>query len=293
MREDSKKSASEWLTLVGSAVRWLSLLAGGVALLLYTTEIKHFPEGVQLGEGLAFYFVSIGLVLAFIAYWIAVTALGGLLLRWPAEVFNLQRLRAKQRGGPWANLRTDFSVLWSFPMWMAGVLGGGFFIALLALKRPDQIWYYAAVVFIQGFILSIWLLARRRMSALTLDSIAGPQADGEQRRQLRIVNIAFIVMLTSCPALVGLSPTLLVDAAFRMAQLRKDQAEVHAKQPWAQRLADAGLKGHPSFLGPDHLRFDNVKVLLRSVGTKIVVELPQPDGGTRSVAMPSEAFHIE
>jgi hypothetical protein len=237
--------------------------------------------------------VGIALVLAFIAYWIAVTALGGLILRWPAEVFNFERLRAKQRGGAWANLRTDFSVLWSFPMWMAGALGGVLFLVLLALKRPDQIWYYAGVVLIQGFILALWLVARRRLSALALSSIAGPQADGEQRRQLRVVNIAFIGMLISCPALVGLSPTLLVDAAFRMAQLRKDKAEVHAKQPWAQRLADAGLKGQPSFLGPDHLRFDDVKVLLRSVGSKIVLELPLPGGGAKPVAMPAEAFHIE
>jgi hypothetical protein len=54
MRKDGEQSARESLTLLSGAIRWLSLLAGGVALLLYTAEIKHFPEGIQLGDAWRF-----------------------------------------------------------------------------------------------------------------------------------------------------------------------------------------------------------------------------------------------
>lgn len=112
-------------------------------------------------------------------------------------------------------------------------------------------------------------------------------------KDLRGAVAAFSVVLFVFPLFVGLRPGIFTEAAFRMAQLRKDDAEVHMKKPWSERLVLSGLKPETSFLGSDHQRFDHVTVLLRSIGTKVVLELQAGAGKMKSVAFPADAVHVE
>lgn len=84
----------------------------------------------------------------------------------------------------------------------------------------------------------------------------------------------------------------LVNAAFRLAQLRKDSATIHVKAPWSARVAQSNLPKSQSFLGGDYVEFKKVKVLLRSVGQKVVIELPNASGITR-LSIPTDAIYVE
>lgn len=83
-----------------------------------------------------------------------------------------------------------------------------------------------------------------------------------------------------------------MDAAFRLAQLRKDNATIHVKVPWAARVGKSTLPQSQSFLGGDYVEFKKVNVLLRSVGQKVVIELPNAAGKTR-LSIPADAIYVE
>lgn len=77
-----------------------------------------------------------------------------------------------------------------------------------------------------------------------------------------------------------------------MAQLRKDNATVHMKSPWSDRVAMSKLVHEKSFLGADYVQFRGVNVLLRSVGDKVVIELPT-DKATTKLSIPSDSIFVE
>lgn len=72
--------------LASSVIKWGSLLIGGVCLLATSAAIGQFPQDINVGEGVALYFLSAGFVLAYAFYWLAVTSIGLCLLRWPMEL---------------------------------------------------------------------------------------------------------------------------------------------------------------------------------------------------------------
>lgn len=48
---------NEFAGLIGTFTKYGTLLVGGLCLLMYSNEIGQFPEGMGIGEGLAFYLV--------------------------------------------------------------------------------------------------------------------------------------------------------------------------------------------------------------------------------------------
>lgn len=98
--------------------------------------------------------------------------------------------------------------------------------------------------------------------------------------------------LAIAPFFLAQNRTFLVDGAFRVAQLRKDNATVHVKSPWSDRVAMSRLVHDKSFLGAEYVQFKGVNVLLRSVGAKVVIELPT-DKATTKLSIPSEAIFVE
>jgi hypothetical protein len=95
------------------------------------------------------------------------------------------------------------------------------------------------------------------------------------------------------PMLIGRNQGNFVDAAFRVAQLRKDHATVHVAVPWDKPLADAGLHAAASFLGSTYVRFDDVTVRLRSMGSRVVIELPTARGEHRYIRIPRASIEVE
>jgi hypothetical protein len=113
-------------------------------------------------------------------------------------------------------------------------------------------------------------------------------------RDVRLAQQMLIAMIVVLPLFVGLPASKLVDLAFTSAQLRKEQATIHVKTPWDSRISQSTLRAESSFLGSDYKKFDGVRVLLRSVGNKVIIELPQ-DAGKPSVKLPipTDSVYVE
>ncbi|MYN04248.1 hypothetical protein GTP41_19330 [Pseudoduganella sp. DS3] len=284
--------------LIGLYAKWGTLAVGGLCLLIYSNEIDQFPEGINLGEGLAFYLVSAGFLIAYTVFAIAVTAMGSVLMALPTNIFERSRHNRSvtSRAHIESQLKPDYSPMWSGPVLGIGCLGLIIWV-LYSLKNPFNGITFAPVPLMQGLLIALLLGVQQRLAVLDVNLVLGGSNAEEidrKRANNRFAQKCFFIGLVVCPMLLAPNRTFLVDAGFRIAQLRKDNATIHVKKPWADRVANSTLKQRSSFLGNDYVEFDHVDVLLRSVGTKVVISLPQAsDKPVTRLSIPSEAIVVE
>lgn len=284
--------------LVAVYAKWGSILVGGFCLLLYSHEIGQFPEGLNLGEGLAFYLVCAGFWVAYTLYAAVTTAMGSLLMAGPALLHQkfINRRSRSRVAQPDMHLVTDYSMMWDTPVIGLGLLGFVIWLVYVSRHPVDGILFLAQPL-LQGFLVGLWLTTRRRLHLLRTGLVFQDESNEQiarKRSSNEFIQKGLLIAIAVSPLLLAADRTFLVDAAFRTAQLRKDSATIHVKQPWAARVKASTLTPTKSFLGDNYVEFDKVKVLLRSVGSKVVIELPQStDKTTTRLSIPSEAIYIE
>lgn len=289
----------ELADLIGSYTKWGTILVGGFCLVFYSNEIGQFPEGLNLGEGLAFYLVCAGFMLTYAVYFLSVTAMGSLLMAWPAR--KMQRfhgIRRQKRGRtkPDLKLLTDFSPMHDLSIAPLGFLGL-LLTALYAFHDLEGAAFVLTLSICQGIFVALWLVAKRRQSdfeaSLLVDERNTHSID-TSKSDAKKMQIFFMVALLVFPLWLGPNRVDIVNMAFKVAQLRKENATIQVKKPWATRIKDSTLTSAPSFLGDDYMEFRGVKVLLRSVGQKVVIELPQSSNKPLvKLSIPSDSIFVE
>lgn len=290
------KEVAEFVSI---AFKWAMLLPGGICLLIYSMYLGHFPEGIELGEGLAFYLLCAAFWLVYVLY-AAVAATMGAVAMAPIAILgqHFQRKRAPKdrRSGQHSSPQVDYKAMYDSALWVPATLG---YVVLLAYATHD--WQNALQFFgmalLQGLVLALLIQVRTRIRSRSSGLLLTQQTDEEQRNsmsQLRSVRAALILVLFVVPLMFGPNKVSLVNAAFQAAQLRKENATIHVKKPWSERVARSQLKTAKSFLGDEYVEFRQVNVLLRSVGTVVILELPAV-GSTQPVKLPvpAEAVYVE
>lgn len=290
---------NEFAGLIGTFTKYGTLLVGGLCLLMYSNEIGQFPEGMGIGEGLAFYLVCAGFLIAYSLYTGICTATGCFLLAWPARALHRILVRrealSRKRVGQML-LHTDFSAMWELPvvaLGIVGLIGHGIFIYYSS--QPVQAALFFTVPLAQGAGIVFLLVVTRRKQHLESGVLLPEYSDRSimtKRRDTVTARRVFFVWLVVAPLILAPEKLFLVDAAFKLAQLRKDGATVHVKAPWSVRVAQSALPKAQSFLGTDYVEFKKVNVLLRSVGQKVVIELPNASGVSR-LSIPSDSIYVE
>lgn len=297
--ENSRLSGlKEIADLVAAYAKWGSIFVGGFCLLLYSYEIGQFPEGLNLGEGLAFYLVCAGFLVIYTLYAAVITAMGSLLMAWPALLHQrfLRRrsdLCSIKREKP---MSTDYSLMWDAPAIGLGLVG--FVIWLFYVHRhPVDGAIFLMLPLLQGFLVALLLTTRRRLRLLRAGFVFQGESEemvDNKKSNIDLMRKGLLMTIVISPLLLTPDRTFLVDSAFRAAQLRKESATIHVKKPWSVRVQASTLASAKSFLGDEYVTFEKVKVLLRSVGSKVVIELPQSDEKPASkLSIPSEAIYVE
>lgn len=278
--------------LVSSILRWGSLLVGGTCLLVTSAAIGQFPEGITAGESVAFCFLAVGFVFAYAFYWLAVTSIGLCVLRWPMELLRLLHHRIPVHAP--AYLPTSYKEMWAFPIWLTALLSAAVSLSLFRLELTSAL-AQGSIVVLQGFLGGLLLLIRRKLrfesSGLTMAE--APARNSDANADLRRATYVLFAFWLLGPMLIGQKQGSFVDAAYRLAQLRKDHVTVHVAAPWNEPLARAGLHPHTSFLGSSYVRFDDITVRMMSMGSRVVIELPAAQGERRYVRIPRASVEVE
>jgi hypothetical protein len=281
--------------LITAIIRWAALAIGGICLLIVCTSAGLFPEDMTVGEGVALYFISVGFVLVYAVYWLGVTSVGLLLLRWPMELLTRfdKKVPSHAAGYTFASLNT----MWSLPVWIVAGPAVLFVISSSIAWDPSAGVLYVSIIALQGFLGGLLLVMHRRLqldaSGLRLPDRGLADKHPQNMSSLRQVMYFFLGTWILAPMVLGLNHDTLANAAFRLAQLRKDHATVHVAAPWSQRLKDRGLTPQASFLGTEHARFEDVTVRMRSIGARVVLELPSKQGKAGLISIPRQFVEIE
>jgi hypothetical protein len=290
--------ASKLGEVISSWVKRGTLVIGALCLIIYANELKHFPEGMQLGEGLAFYLVCVGFTLIYAFYVLISTAIGSVIVYFSITAWqNFSRWhRAKNSIRNDAPLTTNFRPMRDPALLTVAGLAAvplGFY----AYHRTDDAIAYFLTLIALGSVIAIYLSIKRRADHLDVGLFIEHQqeklAAKKQADAKRALNtlVGFMLFI---PFVVGPHKQLLVDSAFTVAQLRKENAVIHVKSPWAERVSSSALKGSKSFLGSEYVEFKGVNVLLRSIGTKVIIELPQPGKlPAANLPIPQDSIYVE
>ena len=279
-------------TLVTALVAGGAIATGSLCLLYECAVTGSYPEDLTLGQGMAFTFLFIGLTFVCAAYWAGVTSVGFVLMRWPMEALKFFRDKAPPHAV--AYVPADLRVMWSFPIWVVAA------IAIIASTTFEwdspRLVIYGCIVVTQGFIGGLLLMIQRRRQFddagihLSQREAKHPEHDSQRLRKATYAIFAFWVV---APFVFGQNQSGFVRAAFKVAQVRKDHAVVHLAKPWDSRLSGAELTRGESYLGPDYVRFDDVTVRMRGLGSRVVLEVPSAKAEPRFVSVPKQLLEIE
>lgn len=265
----------QWAELIALIVRWGAIVVGGMSLLLYAGEMGHFPSGIGLGEGLAFYLICTAFFLLYFLYWTAVTAIGAVLMRAPFEWLlwlDRKRGKANQKHRTFPH-SVPLARMTSWEVVATALIGFGFLVKLCIDGEPR--WYWVLLIaFVQGLAIGLWLIIQRQHEFSQVSLGATVADEPKRRRQRSFVLRASAVFILGVPFLLMPDRRGFVDTTFGWAQLRKENAVVHVKAPWTGLLDTSYVPGQKSFRGPDYKCYHGVTVLLRSLGDSVVIAVP-------------------
>lgn len=185
--------------------------------------------------------------------------------------------------------------MWGAEIWGCALLGIAF-ISFLVIQGAT-LWLQVELALMEGALLGMLVVSRRRRRFL--DSNLAPlepvnDNNHDRKQQHAIIQRVLLCMMVVAPLILGSSQSALVNSAFRVAQLRKDNATIQIQKQWASRLTTRGQCEAPSFLGEEYREFVGINVLLRSVGTKVTIELPaHGEKKASSLAIPAEHIVVE
>ena len=147
--------------LIAAYAKWGAVSVGGFCLMIYSVEIGQFPEGLNLGEGLAFYLVCAGFWIVYTLYAVVTTAMGSLLMAGPALVYQ-KYTRRRSGARHEANVPTDYSPMWEVPTISLGFVGFVIWFFYVFYHPLDGA-IFMALPLAQGFLVAILLTMRRRL----------------------------------------------------------------------------------------------------------------------------------
>lgn len=282
----------ELLELAVKLVAVGAIIFGGVCLLQHVKSTGEFFEDVSLGDGLVLYMLSVGFVIACGLYWAGLTAVGLLLMRWPMH-WLLRAMARRVPLGALGSIPADYKFMWSVPVWSCAALA----VLVAYLLRPTT-WTLVlclTIALVQGFVAGLlWLMLRRHRFQSSGISITRDRSDTDvDHSKLKRVAALFLAFSIILPFLLAPGQLSFVDLAFHAAALGKDHAIVHVREPWNTRLTLAGLTGSDSFMGSDYVRFENVAIRRRSIGSRVIREVAAAAGKPQFISIPRDHIEVE
>lgn len=292
------KVPKEIIETIHTVAKWAVLIVGALCLLAYSHELGHLPEDISVGDGIAFYLISVGFLVAYTMYWITSTSMGSWIVSYLAQAH--QKRERKKLTSTDQIPEVDYSVMRPAPVVGAAIVG---LVATAIATTKDG--SYGVLFFVasitQAILIALMLqnsvrlnLPKSKLVRADSERKTDLDADLEKTERIRSVQKALACMLVVGPLLLAPDKMFIVDVAFRVAQLRKENATVHVKAPWSVRMETAGLKAADSFMGADYKEFKPVPVLLRSLGNKVVLQLPQhKEAPALKLAVPVNSIYVE
>lgn len=285
------------IQFISNLIKPGAVVFGGLCLLVYCNEIGQFPEGIGLGEGVAFFLICSTFALIYALYLGLSIAAGCTLHALPGRI-ALRWWNKKERADAilpnHVNGQSRFALLWNPTIISIGLFALCLLVGIGVKSTLCMALAFLLIAFLHGLgvLLLLALSARSTVGKLHEPGVGSvEQSNYEQRVVITRVRQVLLIALVTLP--FGNTPALIafVNKAFSLAQLRKENATVHIQSPWYEPVQQGYGPATGSFLGADYRQFQHMTVLLQGVGSKVVIQLREP-AGTRSFAIPKESIQV-
>ncbi|WP_167607594.1 hypothetical protein [Cedecea colo] len=270
----------------------LGVALGGAVFIFYCWRIGYFPQDASVGDGLLLILLAIAFGGFYLFFIVCLTSLGIVL------------------GPVWCGLQKLFSLLLIIckKITKKNIKHHPFTIE----KARIEFWFFAmlGIFFVIWFsrfdikilltlTLCVWGCAlmwstyqQNYRDIFILEHKETPTDDDIKRlKNLNSAQPFIVVIFLILPLLVGGVTGELLDGTMRLANLRKDAAVVHIKEPYVTYAVEYGLTGEKSNFGGEYSKFSNVAILFNGFGRNVVIEMKKPIG-TVSLAIPSDHVYI-
>jgi hypothetical protein len=300
----------------------LAVFFGGACIALYALSVGYFPEGMSTGDTVVLliaaavfayiyaFFVWTLLSLGMCIFYLIVNPSLNAALK-IAEIIRARRLRrcpySKKKKGP----------LYKFAPFTAPLvvpaLIGAILIFLLGKKDPNA-WFllplcaiamfvFYSAFFSAGKTLSQLKSAKSRIIYTDDNEDLYRFGDENDHKQARWLGLAMLIIAPIVFAKVG--GTLIV-ASMRMCKIRREDATIYVKAPYANFVDKAIANSHHASDKPtnqsaqalpdspfiDAKEFDHVTVLFSVIGKNTVVAVTK-DPSSRPLVIPDDFIRIE
>lgn len=286
LSNDRVQLASNFLSLFFKS----GLALGGVVFISCCLKIGYFPQDASFGDSVIFIFLAITFSLLYSFF-----------------VYCLTNLGIAARPFWYALLKIGTLVITGFNK----ITGKNVQPFSFTIEKADTPVYVAAafglffVVLLSHFTLKIllpliccswlcaliWSLSLEKYRDATMlqqkDDLASE--DRKKLKELKKTQLFLLFFIFLIPLTMGGVTGKFLDGAMRFANLRTDSVAVHIKAPYTTFMAENGLSGKASNFGNDYLEYNDVTVLLQSIGKNVVIE---KNNGKSDITLPIPADNI-
>lgn len=287
--------------LIANTAKLGTFTIGGICWVKYINEIGHFPEGVNIGDGITMYLLTSGFLFIYGVFLIGTTSLGSLLMSFLLPLIEKGLCFWRKWRKSQSRRKENFVIIHQFERMREGYLIApsiiGVLLILMISKSFSQLLLLITCAAAQGIFYGVYLQSDKNASYNKF-RLAASNSSTMPNEAGQLVKFKFIIMavIVSIPSLFAtkFSNVSFVDAAFNFSHLRKENATIHVKAPWSYKINRGSNISSISFLGKDYLEFKGIKVLLQSIGSSVVIELPAgKDKVVSTLAIPKDAIFVE
>ncbi|WP_437890427.1 hypothetical protein [Phytobacter sp. V91] len=253
----------------------LSILVGGIILMMYFHTIGYFAYDISIGDGL--YLISIAATFGMLyIIFIGVMTCAGLTvtnrLIWKPLNNLLNFIEGKFGVKNILNDALDFKVKTEPVMWLLGTIG----TIWILLMSVDQISKFD----LKGI---ISLLSTTLFCALGWNGL-NDIFSSERQKSISLMTL-FIL-----PLLLSGANTSLMNGTMRLLNIRQEHITIHLKKPYIAYAKEYGFNGSHSDFGDEYLKYTNFNAVFTGPGKSTVIS-PQNDKHT-TLVIPNESLVI-
>lgn len=264
----------------------LSLIIGGLVMMCYYYAIGFIPYELSIGDGLFFIAVAISFGFIYLLFITLFTCVG---FKFRCILLIIKKLYLKIR----KQRESSDELLSMIPretdkvIWIPSVFGW-LLITKLSFSNNISNSFESLIM----LIFLSWLCAHCVSSywEIKKEEATKPRLLRENWKQLKSI---YLVVIFLSPVFIGGLMSTMSTGAMRLMKIRQDNTTVHVGSPYNNFPLEAGVKGLPSQMGKEYLKFNNVDVLYTGPGKNTVLQFNSLGNHTFKLIFPSEFVFIQ
>lgn len=265
------------------------VIVGGTILLTYCVRIGFFPSDLSIGDGFLFIIIAVAFSFLYLFFIGCITSAGiilGPVWHCSQSVF-IKLLRTFGKAQGYTPFTIEKKQTW---VYIPGLLG---FLLAYGLFKSDHSFFLPLLfcAWATALLMSTFLQNGRKIEALEA-LVERPAEQSQTLSTLKKCQLPLILFGLLTPLVFNTVVSRLADATMRIIQVRNDNVTLHIEQPYDILALEYKVALKPSGFGDNFRSIEHANILLKGLGSTILVETLNKEGVLIKLQLPSDHVHI-